>query len=80
MIFRNVGSLSNYMLVNFSCPYVNWGQHKDQICLPEGQVSNFSTSAFRPITTKYDLIEAKRLECHPIAPFGQRILEFGIMS
>ena len=26
-------------------------------------------SAFGPITTKYDLVEAKILEFHPIAPF-----------
>ena len=26
-------------------------------------------SAFGPITTKYDLVEAKRLEFHPIVPF-----------
>ena len=60
MSFRNVGSLSNNILVNFSCLYVNWGQNKDQSCLPEGQVSNFAISAFRSIT-KYDFIEAKRL-------------------
>ena len=72
--------ISNDILVNFSCLYVNWGRNRDQICLPEGHVSNFS------ITTKYDLVEAKGmifinvrtlnlLEFHQIAPFDQQILE-----
>ena len=58
MIFCKT-SLPNYILINFSCIYVNWGNN-DQICLPEGHVSNFASASW-PIITKYDFVEAKRI-------------------
>ena len=41
--------------------YDMWiGGKNNQTCLPEGQMRNLS-SAFGPIMTKYDLVEAKRM-------------------